>query len=169
MSLLRKFPVDCDSRVFWGREVRDGLFDVLSGALSLLLARVGESDGEEGEKEKELVREVFDAGMHCEAFTAQQKSTLTSLIDNTPYSYGSSPLTFSDSPPSSPLPQLRTPEAHRHSLHSHPQAQIQITRHPIINMNGHGNGYAEPFGALAKEFGVEAQLVQALAQRLAAF
>jgi hypothetical protein len=104
------------------------------------------------------------------AFTSQQKAKLTSIIDNTPYSYGSSPLLFSDSPPSSPLLHLRTPETHRYSHYSHAQlqaqeAQVQIRRHS--NMNG--NGYAEPFGVLAREFGVEAQLVQALAQRLAAF
>jgi|SRR5882762_513138 len=65
VSLLKKFPVDCDSRVFWGREIRDGLFDVLSGALRVLLGRIGGDGAGEGE-EAELVREVFEAGMHCE-------------------------------------------------------------------------------------------------------
>jgi hypothetical protein len=173
VSVLRKFPVDCDSRVFWGREVRDGLFDVLFGALGVLMGRIERGEGEE----MELVREMFEAGMHCEgllllslrysrlytdwmyftAFTSQQITTLTALIDNTPYSYGTSP-------PSSPLLHLRTSETHRYPHQSLAQAQIQaqeqIMRHPNTN------GYAE---VLAREFGVEAQLVEALAQRLAAF
>jgi hypothetical protein len=90
---------------------------------------------------------------------------LMSIIDNTPYAYGAS----SDSPPSSPLslppdhPSLRTREAHYPRQRA--QAQVQATGNP--NMNG--NEYAEPYGVLAREFGVEAELVQALAQRLAAF
>ena len=64
VGLLKKFPVDGDSRVFWGGVVREGLFGVLVGALGVLVGRLGEAGGEE--EEGELVKEVFDAGMRCE-------------------------------------------------------------------------------------------------------
>ncbi|KIM85757.1 hypothetical protein PILCRDRAFT_816965 [Piloderma croceum F 1598] len=186
VSLLKKFPGDGDSRVFWGGVVRDGLFEVLVGAVGVLGGRCageGEAGGEE--EEEELLREVFEAGMQCAIFTPQQRSKLIALMDNTPFSYGSSPLSASDSPPSSPIPHLRTPETHRHPHHSQshshqlqPQPQVQIRHHSNPTIHGHGQGhgygygygygYAEPFSALAREFGVEAQLVEALAQRLAA-
>jgi hypothetical protein len=68
VSLLKKFPGDGDSRVFWSGVVRDGLFEVLVGALGVLGGRgVGEGkvEGEEGGEEEELLREVFEAGMQC--------------------------------------------------------------------------------------------------------
>ena len=81
VSLLRKFPADCDSRVFWGSAVRDGLFEVLDVGLRVLLGRVGvgESGGQmEGEGEDmELVRQVFDAGVRCEGSYLSQHSIST--------------------------------------------------------------------------------------------
>lgn len=91
VSLLKKFPVDCDSRVFWGREVRDGLFEVLVVGIQVLMARVERkrADGEEAEEEDmELVRMVFEAGMHCQgsychleygAYNADPKLLMNSL------------------------------------------------------------------------------------------
>ena len=63
VSLLRKLPVDGDSRVFWGRDVRDGLFGVVVGALGVLGGQVAEAGGGGDE---ELLRVVFEAGMSCE-------------------------------------------------------------------------------------------------------
>lgn len=151
VGLLGRWPKDVDSRVFWGGGVRDCLAEVVEVALGKLVA----TDATEGE-EKELVEKIFEAAVACQAFTTQQIRRLTELVDNTPYSYGSGP-----SPPSSPIPQLRTPPE---------QIQIQNKpqiRQPTMNMNM-GMGTTQPFGALAREFGVEPGLVEALAQRLAA-
>ena len=145
VGLLGRWPKDVDSRVFWGGGVRDCLAEVVEVALGKLVG----TDATEAE-EKELAEKIYEAAVACQAFTTQQMGRLTELVDNTPYSYGSG---------SSPLiPQLRTPPE---------QIQIQsqpLIRQPIVNM-GTGN---QPFGALAREFGVEPGLVEALAQRLAA-
>ena len=148
VGLLGRWPRDVDSRVFWGGGVRDCLAEVVEVALGKLVA-TGATEGEE----KELAEKIFEAAVACQAFTTQQMRKLTELVDNTPYFYGSG-----SSPPSSPIPQLRTPPE---------QIQVQNKpqiHQPAVNM-GRGN---QPFGELAREFGVEPGLVEALAQRLAA-
>jgi hypothetical protein len=55
------------------------------------------------------------------------------------------------------------------ATHALTNCQIHIQARQNANDTVDGDEHPEPFGALAKEFGVETQLVHALAQRLAAF
>jgi hypothetical protein len=92
------------------------------------------------------------------AFTSQQIAKLTNMIDNTPFSYGCSEVQQQQQH-SSPIP-FSAPSSH--TTETHPQAQI--VRNPAS-----AGADDEPFGALAREFGVETGLIQALARRLVAF
>lgn len=69
VSLLRKFPADIDSRVFWSSGLRDRLFEVASAALQVLLWRVEsakqEKDGAPESEDVELVAQVFEAAINC--------------------------------------------------------------------------------------------------------
>ncbi|KAF7973837.1 hypothetical protein HWV62_14120 [Athelia sp. TMB] len=154
VSLLRKFPADIDSRVFWSSGLRDKVFEVASAALQVLLWRIegAKNEGTPESEDMELVTKVFEAAVNCAAFTSHQIGQITSLIDNTPHAYGRSFLPSPDSQSSSPRPNAQV------YRETYPQPQFTAPQYP-----------QEPFSALAREFGLEAHLVEALAQRLAAF
>lgn len=67
VSLLRKFPSDIDSRVFWSSGLRDKVFEVASAALQVLLWRVdgAKKEGAPDGEDMELVAQVFEAAVNC--------------------------------------------------------------------------------------------------------
>jgi len=104
------------------------------------------------------------------AFTGEQTRKFSELLDSCSLVYGEHDSSGSGSRTSSPPTDLLTPDHNSNSTSqsrqqcqtlSQPQARTEVE---LANNNGEVTG--GPFGALAREFGVEAQLVQALAQRL---
>ncbi|KAJ7627620.1 hypothetical protein DFH06DRAFT_1304584 [Mycena polygramma] len=81
VSILAKFPTDRDSRVFWGAGLRDLLYDVTFAAIQVLRARASE------EADPELVKEVVRTALGCQAFTEQQLRGLSEF--DTPSTQGS--------------------------------------------------------------------------------
>ncbi|TFK39266.1 hypothetical protein BDQ12DRAFT_629803 [Crucibulum laeve] len=162
ISLLCKFPADVDSRVFWSAGIRDMLFDISYAAVQVLLTRVEQATNSanpnhEEEYTMELVQDLLQSAINCQAFTAQQIKRLADLAETcsvpvtvpervmAPIASGSSTMSTSSSSQSQPsLPRTLVAENH----------DVYVASHT-------------PFSDLAREFGVEAQLVQALAQRLA--
>ncbi|KAF7300632.1 RING-type domain-containing protein [Mycena chlorophos] len=184
VNILAKFPTDRDSRVFWTASLRDLLYDVSYAAIQVLQARKATDEDEA------LIKELVRTGMGCHAFTEQQLrglyefdtpsaassqhdeeevdedafharfSASTSLADASPaqassqcqtFAPPSSPYTFgsiSSLPPSSPSP---------------PPAAAST---PAENDGSDSPIDAVRMSELAAEFGVERELVEALAARL---
>ncbi|KAJ7716582.1 hypothetical protein DFH07DRAFT_1068350 [Mycena maculata] len=157
VSILAKFPTDRDSRVFWGAGLRDLLYDVTFAAIQVLRARAPE------EVDPSLVKEVVRTAMGCHAFTEQQLRGLSEF--DTPsddedgfhghyqpehrvqtYAPPASPArAYEDlTPPTPPAPAPATPPD------DEAPAQDAGTR----------------MSDLAREFGVERELVEALVLRL---
>ncbi|KAF9003258.1 hypothetical protein BDQ17DRAFT_1355829 [Cyathus striatus] len=147
-SILSKFPADVDSRVFWSTGVRDILFDATYAAMQVLIARVEKAKQNLNEEEytSNLVNELAHTAVHCRAFTTQQVRKFAELLRACSVTLPEGTEELCSSRNSAP----RTPSGgFQHG---------NFSVHP---------GPVEPFGDLAREFGVEAQLVHALAQRLA--
>ncbi|KAJ7512036.1 hypothetical protein B0H11DRAFT_472037 [Mycena galericulata] len=66
VSILAKFPTDRDSRVFWSAGLRDLLYDVTFAAIQVLRMRKPE------EADPALVKEIVRTALGCHAFTEQQ-------------------------------------------------------------------------------------------------
>ncbi|RDB30252.1 hypothetical protein Hypma_007304 [Hypsizygus marmoreus] len=173
ISVLSKFPADVDSRVFWSSSVRDMLYDVTYASVQILLSRVDArttsfSTGTgDAEYTVELVSELVRTAVDCHAFTAQQLNKFTELLESC-----SLPLLRPIANPasgseSSARSEPRTPENRdvygRISNVSAAAVEGEGSRLSPNPAREDGQALAE----LAREFGVEAQLVQALAQRLA--
>ncbi|XP_006463671.1 hypothetical protein AGABI2DRAFT_225554 [Agaricus bisporus var. bisporus H97] len=151
ISILSKFPSDIDSRVFWSATIRDMLFDVTIAAIETLLTRLERlKDGAcdkvriEHGYSMDLVVDLVQTALQCQAFTGQQTNKLVSFASFKSIPIATSIAAFSQEPALSC--------GAKHVAHSHGEAKDQT---------------GECFGDLAREFGVEAELVQALAQRLA--
>jgi len=114
--------------------------------------------------------------MKCQAFTTQQINKISEFVD---------PSSMSRTSASAPPTDVLTPEygaqnqisnsnphPNHYSNHNHNQLvhapQVRVLSVDQEDMSRAGYRYREqgPFGALAREFGVETQLVQALVQRL---
>ncbi|KAG6844811.1 hypothetical protein H0H87_003477 [Tephrocybe sp. NHM501043] len=166
ISILSKFPSDVDSRVFWSSVVRDTLYDVTYAAVQILLSRVNfkvESGGE-FEYSMDLVSDLVKTALTCHAFTAQQLNKFNEFLESCSPAICLNTAAASRSG-SSAHSEPRTPENHA--------AYGRVSDVSSANVEGDvprssGDGEdTETLADLAREFGVEAQLVQALAQRLA--
>ncbi|KAF8886510.1 hypothetical protein BD779DRAFT_1673142 [Infundibulicybe gibba] len=159
ISILSKFPADGDSRVFWTTGIRDMLYDVAYAAVQVLLSRVDRdqplSSADVGEYTMELVYDLIKAVMYCPAFTAQQLNKFSQLLESCSLSVPTDD--EHDCPSSSPSG----------SGSSIPRTPGISTNTNFIEVNAPPVQDTASFGDLAREFGVEAQLVQALARRLA--
>ncbi|KAJ3507892.1 hypothetical protein NLJ89_g6050 [Agrocybe chaxingu] len=171
ISILSKFPTDVDSRVFWSAGIRDRLFDATRAAIEALMPRVHKAKENmakpshaDEEYTMDLATDLLRAGLECKAFTTQQVQALIALaeahslplphacVDNSHNSDGSSDV-GSHSGSCAP----RTPS----NLDKSTSTQQTLVLNHSTNMASHS------LDELAKEFGVDAQVVQALAQRLA--
>ncbi|KAK7019028.1 hypothetical protein R3P38DRAFT_2980228 [Favolaschia claudopus] len=87
VSILAKFPTDRDSRVFWGAGLRDLLYDVTYAAIQVLRVRAAANAIEPGVFNKEddaLIKEVVRTALGCHAFTEQQLRGLSEFDTPTP-------------------------------------------------------------------------------------
>ncbi|KAG9311773.1 hypothetical protein JVU11DRAFT_8016 [Chiua virens] len=76
ISILSKFPVDIDSRVFWEVKIADSLFYITHAALDIIGARYRQSIPYD---EPELLNELLDVAVNCKVFTEEQTATLTTI------------------------------------------------------------------------------------------
>ncbi|KAJ6571784.1 hypothetical protein B0H19DRAFT_1023270 [Mycena capillaripes] len=175
VSLLAKFPTDRDSRVFWGAGLRDLLYDVTFAAIQVLRGRAAE------DTDPELIKEVVRTALGCQAFTEQQLRGLSEF--DTPSASGSEADTNTDeeafharryeheqqqgqqqcqtyAPPASPC------RSYEPLVPPSPPA-VDLTPIPAA---GKAEVEVKDAGArmseLAREFGVERELVEALVLRL---
>ncbi|KAF8621342.1 hypothetical protein AX15_007873 [Amanita polypyramis BW_CC] len=156
VSILSKFPADVDSRVFWSAGLRDLLYDVAHAALQILLSRVGDQTSNSCAYSMDLVLELAQTAIDCCAFTCQQTANLRAHAKQE-------------------LIPVAEPEEFADGLAEHDQSAT-IDSEPVSQCEPITPGNADasvesaakdmPFDELAREFGVEAQLVQALVQRL---
>jgi len=170
ISILSKFPADVDSRVFWSSGVRDMLYDVTYAAVQILLSRVNADPKHSNDNEysMELVSDLVRTALGCHAFTAQQLNKFMEFLESCPLPF-SPPITESGcGSGSSTRSELRTPENRdmygRVSDVSNATVEGETQR---LSPSRGGEGEdGESLADLAREFGVEAHLVQALAHRL---
>ncbi|KAG8216417.1 hypothetical protein J3R82DRAFT_6522 [Butyriboletus roseoflavus] len=73
ISILSKFPVDVDSRVFWEVKISDSLFYITHSALDILGARYRQSIPHD---EPELLNELLETAINCRE---EQTATLTTI------------------------------------------------------------------------------------------
>ncbi|KIL60917.1 hypothetical protein M378DRAFT_13835 [Amanita muscaria Koide BX008] len=154
MSILSKFPADVDSRVFWSANLRDLLYDVTYAAAQILLSRIREQSNTNSRAySMELVAELIQTAVDCRVLASQQVNTLRAYAQQEFIS----------------LVDYDETIDHSTTLDSEPLSHCEpVTPGNVdISMQFDKSDREEPFDALAREFGVEAQLVQALAQRLA--
>ncbi|KAI0826538.1 hypothetical protein BC628DRAFT_1373054 [Trametes gibbosa] len=146
ISLLSKFPADDDSRVFWSGNIRDSLYDITYTAVQILMARIEENPLSDWAN---VLAQIVRAGLDCQAFTPEQMSKLSDILEaSLPRSASTPALGYSSRP--------RSSASSRQSSYSG-----RASRSPSgLQVDAVGN--------LAKEFGVDPLVVEALAQRLAA-
>ncbi|KAH7909874.1 hypothetical protein BJ138DRAFT_1102315 [Hygrophoropsis aurantiaca] len=147
ISILSKFPSDLDSRVFWSSALRDALFNITFTATQVLANRLNEGIIQ---NEPSLLEDVLRAGMNCQAFTSQQIDVLSDIAS----SYLRSALAMPSLRPSTASPAGS-------SSHQRPGSAGSMMWDNTIPVPG-----SAPYSAIAREFGIEEQLVHALAQRL---
>ncbi|KAF4616504.1 hypothetical protein D9613_008773 [Agrocybe pediades] len=168
ISILSKFPADVDSRVFWSSNVRDSLFDATYTAIQVLVQRVEKAtqnskSGQDEEYTTDLVVALSHTAMECQAFTAQQvhklyeqaRSYSLPLPESNAMSAAGSATPFVSGNRS----VLKTPPNQDMSAVIYNQRSVY---HNQVKDDSNGS-----LDDLAREFGVDAQVVQALAQRLA--
>lgn len=169
ISLLSKFPADVDSRVFWSSSVRDQLFETTCSAIPILLSRVERaqeatktlSSAREEEYTMDLVIDLLHTCMDCKAFTIQQIQTLVELARSRNLPLPQSDVShLSDTSDPSVSTGLLTPW-------SRDSPPVRIHERALNTSQGEKPHVENHLDALAKEFGVDAHVVQALAQRLA--
>ncbi|KAJ7336361.1 hypothetical protein DFH08DRAFT_784484 [Mycena albidolilacea] len=155
ISILAKFPTDRDSRVFWGAGLRDLLYDVTYAAIQVLRAR-GEDDG--------LVRDVVRTALGCQAFTEQQLRGLSEFDAPSP--------SRSEADTNADVDEEEF-HARRYEQHQQQQQMQQCQAYAPPASPAHSYDVLPlSYGAelseleLAREFGVERELVEALVLRL---
>lgn len=168
ISILSKFPTDEDSRVFWSGNLRDLLYgaiffplrrrsmltifvfsEVTHAAVEALLARIEDSPFSDWAN---LAAELVRAAMDCQAFTAEQMSKLSDVLEAVLPPATSSPA----------MSHAASPQRFKNA--SAPTAPLQSSRkYNTVDEN------TKPYGDLAKEFGIDAHIVEALAHRLSLF
>ncbi|EJF63755.1 hypothetical protein DICSQDRAFT_101752 [Dichomitus squalens LYAD-421 SS1] len=144
ISILSKFPADDDSRVFWSGNIRDSLYEMTHAAVQTLMARIEENPLSDWAT---LLKQVIRVALDCRAFTSEQMGKLSDILEATAPQATSSP------------PQS-------------PRSRGSANSSRLSNRSGRGAHSpsslpTETLGNLAKEFGVDPLVVEALAQRLA--
>ncbi|KAI0264752.1 hypothetical protein BC834DRAFT_882434 [Gloeopeniophorella convolvens] len=144
ISMLSKFPADADSRLFWSVASRDLLFAAIQSLASNDKKRVTYGP--------ELLGQLLSVAITCDAFTTEQRQKISNLVNvhqpflaHSPSSSISGQSSYHE--PSTPDPTLGQ------------GVKVMTQRPSRISPN-------VEFGQLASQFGVEPQLVEALAQRL---
>ncbi|KAF4581686.1 hypothetical protein EYR40_002698 [Pleurotus pulmonarius] len=181
ISILSKFPADVDSRVFWSGVLRDLLFDLTIAGLRVLLSRSG-GQRKESDAYHTLYTQVYEAALGCHAFTAQQISNFEQVWSGDQPSIcatGSQKHTPIPVPiptlPGLPLECVPTtkdqsrptsPPDEPQGLSTIPQAPETIEASPALETSREEKASCQKLEDLAREFGVNPQLVEALAQRL---
>lgn len=152
ISILSKFPVDIDGRAFLTNNLRDNLFNLTYSALGLLMTGMGNAITE-GSR---LLDELLQAAVTCQAFAPQQTQMLSSLVR-----------------PSVPpfVPAFQLPSGHFRT-----DSGVFIRDNDISVPNPYATFSAPsphstvpilgPYNDIAREFGVDEDLIQKLAQRL---
>ncbi|KIY48478.1 hypothetical protein FISHEDRAFT_21033, partial [Fistulina hepatica ATCC 64428] len=145
ISILSKFPADIDSRVFWPT----GLRDMLYAAIQTLVGRISNKTSVAAEQySADLVREVIQTAIDCQAFTSNQRSKLSDYVESiSQYAVRGILESYSAD-----------------GAHSVDGASEVYSADGAYVSESDSNDI--PFGQLAREFGVEAQLVEAVANRL---
>ncbi|KAI0746860.1 hypothetical protein C8Q80DRAFT_1104631 [Daedaleopsis nitida] len=141
ISILSKFPADDDSRVFWSGNIRDSLY----AAVQTLVARIEENPLSDWAT---LLKDIVRAALDCRAFTSEQMGKLSDLLEATIPQATSSP------------PQ--SPRSHGSTSSSRMSMRSGRAVHSPSSLA------TDAVGNLAKEFGVDPTVIEALAQRLAA-
>ncbi|KAK0192333.1 hypothetical protein F5146DRAFT_978738 [Armillaria mellea] len=176
ISVLSKFPADIDSRVFWSVGLRDMLYDVTYSAVQVLLSRiVQEKEGLKdshtpGESSAVLLEQVVKTATSCQAFTPQQISTISEALE------AQAPSSTSERNSLSPYnsdADIEDEDGEAESGYRTPSS-ITIASPSTATSNGERPGSPNVAAVqndgqiddLAREFGVETNLVQALADRL---
>ncbi|KAF8189901.1 hypothetical protein K438DRAFT_1935883 [Mycena galopus ATCC 62051] len=176
-SILAKFPTDRDSRVFWGAGLRDLLYDVTYAAIQVLRARANAAEDDA------LIKELVRTALGCQAFTEQQLRGLSEFDAPTP----------SRSEAGTEEEEFHARHYEHHNQQQQQQPQCQTYAPPaspvrsyeeLLTFNPPSPPAAEPTPAettqdaqdmkdttarmseLAREFGVERELVEALVLRL---
>jgi len=145
ISILSKFPADDDSRVFWSSTLRDLLYDITYAAVQILLLRNEENPSSDWAT---LIAQVVRSAMDCQAFTPEQMSRLSDILEAALPQSSSSRARSCATSSSSTSPQTATQEEFAGGYH------------------GIFGQAPRTYGDLAEEFGVEPHLIEALAQRL---
>ncbi|EIM82144.1 uncharacterized protein STEHIDRAFT_85596 [Stereum hirsutum FP-91666 SS1] len=167
ISILSKFPVDLDSQVFWSKPVRDVLYDLTFIAIQTLLKRCEDTPGF---CEPDLPMRLLQTASNCQAFTGDQMAKLGSFVNPSP-----TPSTYMrDSPTStnSALSDAFNPDfASQIQMLAQQQQQLLDADYHRAAMQAHlqqgmGLTHALPFDAVAREFGVDRHVVEAMVQRL---
>ncbi|KAG6907747.1 hypothetical protein DXG01_007547 [Tephrocybe rancida] len=165
ISILSKFPSDVDSRVFWSTSVRDTLY----AAVQMLFSRVNSKShtGDNIEYSIDLVSELVNTSLRCHAFTAQQLNKFAEFLESCPPPITSLVVDVGSGTGTIARSELRTPESRdaygRVSNISNARVEGDTPYTPSSAGEGEDR---QALAELAREFGVEAQLVQALAHRL---
>ncbi|OCH93331.1 hypothetical protein OBBRIDRAFT_725078 [Obba rivulosa] len=150
ISILSKFPADDDSRVFWSGSLRDMLY----AAVQVLLARIEENPLSDWTS---LISQLVRAAMDCQAFTSEQMSKLSDILEAALPQSMSSPLGSRSS--------LSSPDLSQNVIQQPPE--VPISTYPAVNsVQDLPHIDQGAYKRLAEEFGVEPHLIQALAQRL---
>ncbi|KAF7350483.1 RING-type domain-containing protein [Mycena venus] len=188
VSILAKFPTDRDSRVFWGAGLRDLLYDVTYAAIQVLRARP--------EVDEALVKEVVRTALGCQAFTEQQLCGLSEFDAVSPprseadtdeeefharsyeqqdhqqqqcqtYAPPASPVRSYESliPPSPPMATTTIPVPEQDTPPSQQQEHSEPAPLEMKEKDASADVGAR-MSELAREFGVERELVEALVLRL---
>ncbi|KAI0938770.1 hypothetical protein AcV5_000379 [Taiwanofungus camphoratus] len=145
ISILSKFPADDDSRVFWSGTLRDALYEVTYAAVQVLLLRIEENPLSDWTT---VMTQVVRAAMDCQAFTSEQMSKLSDILE-------------------AALPRSASSPPDSRSVSHSPASPGSSPRHQFpTRINCHTDTGCEAYGELAKEFGVEADVVEALVRRL---
>ncbi|KAK0438324.1 uncharacterized protein EV420DRAFT_1585821, partial [Desarmillaria tabescens] len=180
ISVLSKFPADVDSRVFWSVGLRDMLYDVTYSAVQVLLSRIVQEKEDLQDKDAPiessavLLEQVVKTATSCQAFTSQQISKISEALEvqvsstsecNSLSSYNSdADIEDEDGEAES---GYRTPSS---ITIASPSAANSNDERPASLPSEDGQLVAVQSDGqiddLAREFGVEANLVQALAERL---
>ncbi|KAJ6631168.1 hypothetical protein B0H10DRAFT_1938702 [Mycena sp. CBHHK59/15] len=162
ISVLVKFPTDRDSRVFWGAGLRDLLYDVTFAAIQVLRARKPEN------AHPELVKEVVRTALGCHAFTEQQLRGLSefdvvsSCASSAPSCEAAYEHEFHTQHQHEQLPSQRQPPTQHFDLPPPPAAPAAADDAAKEVLEDTGARMSD----LAREFGVERELVEALVLRL---
>ncbi|KAG6873625.1 hypothetical protein C0995_013556 [Termitomyces sp. Mi166 len=139
--------------------------DITYAAVQILFSRVNSKikNGDDNEYSMDLVFELVKTALSCHAFTVQQLSKFSEFLEPFPSAAG---CPASHGPGSSAQSEPRTPDDCE-GCDRFSNTYKGKTALPLTPSSGSDIEDKVTLAELAREFGVEAQLVQALAQRLA--